>query len=194
MVLKYNAETIVNPAGVACRVLDTVSLNFDGAVDARKSAPTLVRCAQGGERIETKNSAGEIESVYVATQGDAIFVNLHNTDDMYVPGNSDGSRWKFQDLAAKGYEVTGEDQEKGGVLIKSVNTARVLHEIIKEPTCIKDAWGAGQHQFLFPGASLKVDQGRVTGIDKEAFDATWEILTPKAPAAPSKSPMPKNKR
>ena len=143
---------------------------------------TLVRRAEGGEQIETKNSENKVESVYTAQSGDAIFINLHNLDDVYVPADADGARWKFKDLEKKGYEITREDQENGGVLVKSTTTAKLLHEIIQEPTCIKDAWGEGQHQFLFSGATLKQgDNGRVTGIDKEAFDATWEITSRPAP-------------
>ena len=56
-----------------------------------------------------------------------------------------------------------------------------MPEIIIIPTCIKDAWGVGAHQFLFKGATLKKDlkSGKVTGIDKFAFDETWEIIEPK---------------
>lgn len=155
-------------------------------MEGRKATETLVRRAEGGERIETKNSEKKVESVYIAQTGDAIFINLHNPDDVYVPGDADGSRWQFKDLEKKGYEITRDDQENGGVLVKSTKTAKLLHEVIQEPTCIKDAWGAGQHQFLFAGATLKQgDNGRITGIDKEAFDATWEITS--SPSSPSPS-------
>lgn len=178
MTLKYKEEVIASPDGIPCTVLDVASVDFSAAAQGRKATETLVRCAQGGERIETKNSEKKVEAVYIAQKGDAIFINLHNPDDMYVPGNSDGSRWQFKDLTNKGYEITGEDQEKGGVLVKSTKTAKLLHEVIQQSTCIKNAWGEGQHQFLFTGATLKQDDtGKVTGIDKEAFDATWEITS-----------------
>lgn len=179
MRLPYTKEVITSPNGIPCTVLDTAKVDFDNALHGRKAATTLVRCAQGGERIETKNSKKIVEAIYVAQKGDAIFINLHHLEDIYVPGDSDGSRWKFKDLISKGYEITGEDQKNGGILIKSTKTAKLLHESVQEPTCIKNAWGEGQHQFLFWGATLKQeDTGKITGIDKEAFDATWEIISP----------------
>lgn len=176
MRLPYTDETITSPDGIACRVLDVAQLDFSAAALGRKSALTLVRCAAGGEEIETKNSQGQIESVYTARAGDAIFINLHNLDDMYVPANADGTRWQFRDLASKGYDIVGDDDINGGTLIKGNKTAELLHEAIDAPTCIKDAWGQGQHAFLYAGATLKREGGRVTGIDKEAFDNTWEII------------------
>jgi hypothetical protein len=176
IMLPYTNEIIASPDGIDCRVLDGNSISFAGAVEGRKSTETLVRRAEGGEKIETRNADRKVESIYVAQPGDAIFINLHNPDDIYVPGNPDGSRWQFSDLTTKGYEISGDDHEHGGVRVKSAQVSRLLHEAVHEPTCIKDAWGAGQHQFLFKGATLKLNgNGAVTGIDKTAFDATWEI-------------------
>ena len=181
MNMPYTPETVSSPDGIACRVLDTQSVDFSGAVSGRKATETLVRRAEGGETLETKNAEGKVESVYTTQKGDAIFINLHNPDDMYVPGNPDGSRWQFKDLTSKGYEITGDDHERGGVRVKSTSMSKLLHESVTEPTCIKDAWGPGQHQFLFEGATLKLnDNGSVTGIDKSAFDATWEIAANRA--------------
>ncbi len=146
----------------------------------------MVRRANGGELIETKNSDKQVESTYVAQDGDAIFINPHNPEDMYVPADTDGTRWKFKDIEKKGYKITREDQENGEVLVKSTDRVKILHEAIQEPSCIKNAWGNGQHQFLFVGATLKQgDNGRVTGIDKEAFDATWEIMSGPLSSGPS---------
>jgi len=189
MSLPYLDETITSPNGINCRVLDVEQVDFTTAVQGRKSALTLVRCAMGGEHIETRNSQGKIESVYTARAGDAIFINLHNLDDMYVPSNGDGTRWQFGELASKGYDIVGDDTINGGTLIKSNKTADLLHEAITQPTCIKDAWGQGQHAFLYAGATLKRDGGRITGIDKEAFDNTWEIITPAANTTCSIAPM-----
>ena len=186
MPLPYKEEFIASPDGISCKILDTAHVDFSSAAEGRKATETLVRCAVGGERIETKNSERKVESVYIAKAGDAIFINLHNLDDIYVPGNPDGSRWQFKDLTSKGYEITGDDQENGGVRVKSSRTAKLLHEAVEQPTCIKDAWGKDQHQFLFVGATLKKDDnGNVTGIDKEAFDATWEITRNSASEAAS---------
>lgn len=193
MPLIYKQETIASPDGTLCKVLDTDRIDFNAAFEGRKATETLVRCAVGGERIETKNAEKKVEALYIAKAGDAIFINLHNPDDVYVPGNPDGSRWRFKDLAHKGYEMTGEDHKRGGILVKSTATAKLLHEIIQQPTCIKNAWGEGQHQFLFAGATLKQDdKGHVTGIDKEAFDATWEIKPKPSQPVPATNAPPKS--
>lgn len=179
MTLSYTGEMITSPDGEDCAVLDTIALDFSRAAQGRKAAETLVREAKGGEEIFTRNSAGKVESVYAAKPGDAIFINLHNFDDCYVPGHSDGTRWQFSELEERGYEIVGKDKAHGGVLVKNTATFNLLHEAVEKPTCIKDAWGKGAHAFLHKGATLKDNGGgRVTGIDKEAFDATWEITSP----------------
>lgn len=179
MSLKYTGETIVSPDGDECAVLDTSSIDFTAAAQGRKAAETLVREAKGGEEIHTRNSEGKIESTYVAQPGDAIFINLHNFDDIYVPGDDDGTRWQFSELEERGYEIVGEDVENNGVRVKNTQTFGILHEAVEKPTCIKDSWGVGNHAYLYKGATLKDNgDGRVTGIDKEAFDNTWEITSP----------------
>ena len=179
MALSYTGEIITSPDGEDCAVLDTSKVDFSRAAQGRKAAKTLVREAKGGEEIHTRNSEGKIESTYTAQKGDAIFINLHNFDDVYVPGDKDGSRWQFSELEARGYEVVGDDPENGGVRVKNTTTAPILHEIIERPTCLKDSWGPGNHAFLYAGATLKDNGGgRITGIDKEAFDNTWEITKP----------------
>lgn len=188
MKLPYTGEIIENPDGIPCKVLDTAKVDDSTAVEGRKTALTLVRRAEGGELIETLNDEGTVESTYTTKPGDAIFINLHNHKNIYVPGEPDGTRWQFKDLESHGYEITGDDHENGGILVRSTATAKLLHEAVEEPTCIKDAWGEGKHLFLFNGATLKVmDNHRITGIEKASFDATWEI-TSKEPEKPSGTP------
>ena len=178
MPLCYTGETITNPQGIACTVLDTAKIDFSNAVKGRKAARTLVCPASGGELVQTRNSKGDIESVYLARRGDAIFINLHNPDDRYVACDTHGKRLQVDDLPSHGYDIVGDDPEGRGLLAVNTKTYPVLHEVVTKPTCIKDSWGSGQHQFLFPGASLKRNEyGRVTGIDKESFDATWEVIS-----------------
>ena len=178
MQLPYLAETIQSPDEIECGVLDALNVNLNKAsTRGRKKAETLVKEAQGGEEIVTRNKEGQIESTYTAQKGDAIFVNLHNTDDVYVPGNADGSRWQFSELQQRGYDIIRNHPETSGVIVKSAQTFKLFTNAVEKPTCIKDAWAPGQHQFLFTGATLKFqDNGRVTGIDMEAFDATWETF------------------
>jgi hypothetical protein len=182
MQLSYTRGVLISPDSITCQILNTAQIDFSNAALARKSAETLVRRAEGGERIITKSTAGRIEHIYTAKAGDAIFINLHNPTDTYVPGNADGTRWQFQELEQKGYVITGDDPVNGGIRIKSTETFKILHEVVEKPTCIKNAWGVGQHIFLFAGASLKLHaNGHVSGIDKSAFDNTWEMLALTAP-------------
>ena len=176
MKLAYTGETISGPDGKLFPVLNEPAVDFKAAAEGRKSAETYVLRAQGGEAIETKNTTGQKENgdVHIAKSGDAIFQNLHNPDDRYVPNNS----LKFDALEQSGYEIVRKEAEDR-VFIKSKTKSKILVEAVSEPICIKDAWGAGQHQFLYPGATLKLnDNGKVTGIDKSAFDATWEVSKP----------------
>ncbi len=53
-----DCEVIISPDGFSHKVLDTSTLDFSPAVNARKSSETLVRKAKGNEKIETKNSDG----------------------------------------------------------------------------------------------------------------------------------------
>ena len=179
MELKYTSEIIKSPDGIDCKVLDTSSVDFSKALEGRKSKETIILKANGNEKIDTINSEGKIESTYITNPGEAIFYN--NEKDIYVPRDSDGNAWKFDKITEYGYEITQEPYQfnsNTAIKVKSTNKAKVLPEIIVIPTCIKDAWGEGAHQFLFEGATLKKDpsNGKVTGIDKEAFDQTWEIL------------------
>jgi len=159
MDLLYTGEFIKNGNGIECEVLDVSKLDFSNAPVGRKNKKALVIKAKCGEKIETINALGLVESVFTASAGDAIFCNSEK--DRYVPRNSDGSAWKFD-------EITSYDYAKSKLLI----------ECIKKPTCIKNVWGEKAHQFLFNGATLKQDgkTGKVTGIEKEAFDTTWQVL------------------
>ena len=177
MKLPFTDETIDNANGTPCRVLDSSRVDFQSAAFGRKTALTLVKKAEGGEATGQNFKDGPEGAEYVAQPGDAIFIN--SPDDIYVPGNKDGSRLQYEDLEAKGYEKTRESTDGDGILVKSP-TAPLLVKVVDEPICIKDAWGAGQHQFLYPGATLKLnDGGAVTGINKDGFDGKWEVVTPR---------------
>ncbi len=189
MKLPYSGETLANPEGKICPVLDTTRVDFSTAVLGLKKTETLVRRAKGGEVIITRNKAGKIETRYTAKPGDAIFVNLHDEKDTYCPGNPDNTRWQFDDFLTNGYEITAGSLAYGTVKVRSTVISKILPEAVSEDVCIKDAWGPGEHQYLYKGATLKLSEsGRVIGIDKSAFDDTWEVLTPAAkPVNPSPS-------
>lgn len=179
MDLIYENETIISPDGIVCRVLDTSKIDFSEAAFGRKNKETIVMKAVGNEEINTVNSNGMIESTYITNPGEAIFYN--NDEDIYVPRDGNGNAWMFDCITSYGYEISeGVHQFKAhvAVKVKSTNIAQVLPEIITIPTCIKNAWGEGSHQFLYEGAALKKNliTGRVTGVDKVAFCNTWEII------------------
>ena len=182
MRLRYTDEKIISPDGIECQVLDTVNTDFTDTPIGRKGVETIVLKAKGNETINTINALGLIESTYITKPGEAIFYN--NEKDIYVPRDGNGNSRMFDNLEKYDFEVTTEPFTFGdniAVKVKSTKKAYLLQEIIEIPTCIKDAWGPGAHQFLFQGATLKKDvsSGKVTGIEKEAFDKTWEILETK---------------
>lgn len=180
MNLSYTDEKIISPDGIECLVLDTNNIEFSDSCIGRKCAQTIVLKSNGNEKINTVNSLGLVETTYFVKEGDAIFYNSEN--DIYVPRNNDGTACSFDSIENLGYEITTElfrFGEYDAVKVRSIKKAYLLPEIIEIPTCIKDAFGKGNHQFLYKGATLKkdIETGKVTGIEKEAFDKTWEILS-----------------
>lgn len=171
--LPYLNQTVLSPDKTPCKVLNVMLLSFAKAPIGRKSSTTLVKRAQHNEKIVTYNNNGQIESVAYSNKGDAIFEN--SPTDRYIPRDSDGNPFKFECVEKYGYQIT--EQGSNYCLVKSKKYAKLLVGCIKEPTCILNAFGTGSHQFLFEGATLKQDisSGKVTGIDKQAFETTWEI-------------------
>lgn len=171
--MKYLNETI-EFNGITFKVLDVKSVDFSSADTGVKSKITKVIKATGGEIIETKNANGQTESIVVAEPNDAIFCN--NDLDRYIPRDKGGNHLKVDNLNCCGYTVTS--QQDNVLFVKSNKPAKLLIGAIKEPTCIKDAFGEGVHQFLYSGATLKQEIGttKVRGIDKDAFESTWEIF------------------
>jgi hypothetical protein len=174
----YTGEIIESPDGIRCAVLDTSKIDFANAALARKTLQTLIINATGGEKIQTRTQKGKAEGIpYFAEKGDAIFVNLDNAADTYIPGSNDGNRWKFSELKNRGYVPSKIQTDPRGTLFENPDAFRVIPRAVKKPSVIKDAWGNGKHQFLFEGASLKLNHnGSVTGIDEFAFKNTWTIL------------------
>lgn len=171
--IEYTGE-IISFNKIDFCVLDINSLDFSKGKIGIKKQVTKVAKAKGGEKIQTKNREGQTESVIVANAGDAIFYN--NDNDMYIPTSSDGNSWKFDDIEKYDYEIVERGQNN--VFVKSTNKAILLVEIIQKPTCIKNAFGENNHQFLYKGATLKKDikTNQISGIDKSAFNTTWQIL------------------
>ena len=170
--LSYTKQ-IITFDNINFKVLDVENINFSQAKVGVKKQLTKVVCAKGGEKIVTKNNKAEIENITIAQTGDAIFCN--NKNDKYIP-STNGKTWKFDSLQSYGYEIV--KTLKNCVYVKSTNKALLLVEIINQPSCIQNAFGNNKHQFLYKGATLKKDikTGKVTGIDKHAFDTTWEVF------------------
>ena len=155
-------------------VIDTEKLDFSNAKMGIKSKITKVYNARGGEKIITRNKNNEIESVVIAKKNDAIFYN--NDSDMYIPTDSNGNHWKFDKIETYGYKIVKNHENY--VEIQSNNKALLLVGCVEKESVIKDAFGKGQHQFLYQGATIKKDikTGAISGIDKVAFESTWKII------------------
>lgn len=179
MEVSYLNEYIKNKDEVICHVIDVDNIDFTDAYIGRKKTETTVLRANGGELIETVNAEGQVESFYEAKEGDAIFYN--NDHDIYVPRDANGEPWKFGHFLEYGYELVKDEYHLGSnisCVVRSTKESRLLPNVILEPSVIKNAFGEGNHQFLFPGATLKqdIETGRVTGIDGCAFKETWEVI------------------
>lgn len=174
----YTGETIKHNDGIDYAVLDVSKLNFEApeAKFGKKTKPTLIRKANSGEEIVT--SPGQIEeSRIIAKGGELVFINQlpDGKEDAFIPRDSSGAP-NGQQILDERYELVGGDISNEGAFYRPKGApSRLLHEVITQPTVIKDAWGTGNHQFLAEGATLKIENGRVTGIDKAAFDETWSI-------------------
>lgn len=184
--LPLKNETMTSPEGVECRILQPQKVDFSDAVWGRKATETRVMRAKGGELIQTEAGPdGSERDPFIAEEGDAIFQNLNNEKDVYIPSGKDGKHWKFDDFLQHGYELSQGSLDDDEVLVKSTNSSLILPEAVTEAIVIPNAYGAGNHQYLYAGATLKdAGEGRVTGIGKEAFDATWEVLGPQKKANP----------
>lgn len=173
MKVHYKNQSIKNPDNIDCQIIDVEKLNFDDCPVGCKSTQTLVKRAKGGERIYTYGKKGEIESTTIANQGDAIFCNSET--DVYIPSIK-GKAYEYDNITSYGYDIISSKDDE--CYIKSNNKALLLVGVIDRPSCIKDAFGEGNHQFLFEGATLKKDlsNGMVSGISKKAFETTWEVF------------------
>jgi len=173
--LPYTDE-IIESEGKTYKVIDTAKLEFLTAKVGVKSKLTKVYCAKGGEKIETTNEKGEVESVVVAEKGDAIFYN--NEHDQYIPAGEDGKHWKYSEIESHGYSIQEHNDEENYVVVRSNNKALLLVGCVKENSAIKNAFGDGKPQYLYEGATIKKDikTGNISGIDRAAFENTWEIL------------------
>lgn len=173
---QYLDENLVSPCGTICKVLDTASIDYSSFVPAVKKVFPLVFRANGGELIEAKNQDGTIETTVIADVNDAIFMSPTNINDLYIPQGIHGGRLKFDELEENGFKVIKFLSFTAIVIAKQLTPCLVLLNSIHTPTCIKDAFGPGRHQFLYPGAVLKKTERGVSGISKEIFDSTWEVL------------------
>ena len=173
--LPYTDE-IIESEGKTYKVIDTAKLEFLTAKVGVKSKLTKVYCAKGGEKIETTNEKGEVESVVVAEKGDAIFYN--NEHDQYIPAGEDGKHWKYSEIESHGYSIQEHNDEENYVVVRSNNKALLLVGCVEENSAIKNAFGDGKPQYLYEGATIKKDikTGNISGIDRAAFENTWEIL------------------
>src|SRR5262249_28064281 len=99
--------------------------------------------------------------------------------DCYVPDNATktpgGSRLLFTNLAAEGYKVLPENLRKSGTYVISP-FARVLHMANKIPACIM--YPDAPTRFFPVNSSFKLTNGKISGINPEAFTATWALRSP----------------
>lgn len=175
--LAYTGEKILHSDQKAYDVLDTTQIDFKNCTIklAQKTGNILVRIAIKRETINTIPYS-IVESHYTAKGGELIFINSQfNEMDAYVPrdihGNPNGKQ-----LLHENYKLIDGNLSSGAIYCPIAKPIKILHEYITQPTCIKNVWGVGNHQFLQEGATLKIESNPITGIDKIAFKETWKII------------------
>lgn len=173
-----NDALALSPEGIPHKILDCNKVDFSAAAMGRKAVPTLVRRAEAGELIITKNAQGlrDASKDYVTTGGELIIDN--GNGDIFVPAGKDGTRARFAELE-KTYDIVGDDYVRGGLLVVGKDTFPILPQVITEPTCIKDAFGPGNDQWLPAGSTLKLNtpSTSVTGFDPGGAEK-WEVTAP----------------
>ncbi len=180
MTLTYKNEFIKDAEGHPHAVLDVTRSDFandETATHGKKTAPTFAFRGKAGQKVIT-SQGGNTETSFVCDGGEIVFVNrLPNGQmDIYVPRDNSGRSTGEQILKDDYKLLSGSLSEPPGALFQpNARPARILLEAITQPTVIVDAYGAGQHQFLAEGATLKISGSTVTGINQAAFDATWSV-------------------
>ena len=170
---------LLDPENRVCPVLDVDAVDTTASVWGRKKETTQVIRALGGEKLGQMFEDGVETFEYEAQAGDAIFVN--SPTDQYVPPYKNG-RLKIEDLEEAGFEIASHSEDLEQFQVASPKS-RLLVGVVDTRICIKGAWGdpsnSANHQFLSPGATLKVnDEGAITsGIDKKGFEK-WMVIPP----------------
>lgn len=188
MILKDEFE--ISPEGIKYPVLDIQALDFTSAPWGQKISETRVRCAIPGEAVYTYNSKGKLEGEpYLCEGGEAIFQNLHDLKDQYVPANAEGQRLKFSELERHGFATVSRHEHDGSIRVVNTQKYKILTDIVDQPLCIRNVRGLGKHQFLPAGSALKLGKsGRVSGVEPTAFEKTWAIIKKPDGAKPASGP------
>lgn len=170
----YIDRYIETPDGIRAQILDPSRIDFSNSVMARKISKILIEKAVGGEEIVTRNIYGQVETIYTTQPGDAIFNYPHCLDDRYVPADSIRRRWKYDDVLIR--DDLNIEFSDGCTYLVGGSPCQVLPNVIDRVTCLENLWGQGQHQFLYPGATLVLrDNLQVSGVDQAAFMMGWEL-------------------
>lgn len=169
----YTDETERHEDGLDYVVIDTSKLDFTGpnATWGKKVAPTRVRLGRKDDVIETRHgNFVETPPYTVQKDGELIFINPKpdGSLDIYAPTDA-------QEVLARDYKFIGGDvrSEDGATYLPTGRPVRLLKEAVDRRSVVRDAHAPGRHAFLRPGDTLKLDDGRVTGIERRMFKLTW---------------------
>ena len=173
-------ENFIEQNGLRYQVLATKRVNFgdDGSCSyGKKTSSTKVWRAAPGDVIVTDHNGTEETPPYTAEGGEVVFCNElpNNRLDVYVPrdqkGVPNGDR-----ILETAYTLISSDLNEGEAYYVPNSTPVKVAAGIDRLTCLENAYGEGNHQFLKDGDILKQDaSSRVTGIDREAFNFTWSL-------------------
>ncbi len=167
--------------GLDYAVLDPTKLDFTGPniVFGKKTHATRVHIAKPGEVICAQPGGFSEVADYTAAGGEIVLTNeLHNGRiDSYVLRTQDGHPVGM-DVLEEHYALIGGDIHGEGAYYCPIDPCvPLLHEAIDRPTCIMNEYGVGIHAFYKEGATLKLLHGKVSGIERDAFDETWQLTT-----------------
>lgn len=178
----FTGETIRHTDGRDYAVIDPSHLDFHGpdAVWGKKVAPTLVRVAKPGETIINRPGQADEMAPYIALGGEIVLTNIlaHGQSDSYIVRHNDGTPAGMDELERRYAYIGGDIHGEGAFYHPTMKAVPLLHQAVDRPICLRDQYGQGRHAFYDEGDTLKLENGKVHGIDQSAFIQTWKLTDP----------------
>ena len=183
----YSAEPYMNE-GISCRVLDAGRLYFNKQKlekyfsAAQRTEPVYVWYPAAGDGITESGrptaTAHGNETVFIKKLGKDGALKIYIPSDPSGPLNESILDEKYSPGILANETIIATALPNNAILYKREPkplAIDILHECIREPTIILNARGAGKHQTMQAGDSLKFEDGKCLPLPKNEIDAAWQV-------------------